>query len=364
MHHASARLTIERTLASSAFADQGLALTLAGAVADLPGAVADLPGADDALRVRLVERALAFAPDRAPAYVTPLHDATIPEDVAALTAQLAPAIAAMPAASGLQVASLHALCVLWPHVATSERRALRTRFLAGCAARSAPAGSAVDSAQLCAWQRDLPTGTCELPPSVASLKALLAAQQPHQAYRVLAEHLGCAMDLPTLHWVLGALSVQVMLRLRDPHGWLVQCLLGTVAGERLASHAPPEHLATLVSQLGHQLWWCQARAGLPPVRSCLDAPPQDFAQAVRGGDITAAQRAARTACADPTRFWTGVWVLVEDAMAWDDAHWLRALAAASAFAWRTGDAMSPDDAAALGTVLADLTYRSRAAVVA
>ena len=357
MHHASARLAIERTLASSAFAEQGLALTLAAAVADLPGA-------DAGLRQRLVERAAAMAPDHAPDYRGDLLDAPIPDDAAALAGQLAPVIAASGATPGLKVALLDALCALWPHVATSERRAMRARFLAACVARPAPAGSAVSAQQLGSWQRDLPTGTCELPPSVASLKALLNAQQPHHAYRVLAEHLGCAMDLPTLHWVLGALTVQVLLHLRDPHGWLVQCLLGTVAGERLANHTPPEHLATLASQLGHHLWWCHARAALPPVRSCLDAPAQPFLQAVRGGDITAAQRAARTICSDPIRFWNEVWTLVDEAVAWDDLQWLRALSAASAIAWRTGDAMSPDDAAALGAVLADLAYRSRTAVVA
>lgn len=351
MHHASARLAIERTIAGSAFAEQALALALAAAVAELPGA-------DEALRQRLVERAMAMAPDHAPAYLGDLVDAPIPDDAAALAAQLAPAVAASDAEPGLKVALLDALCSLWPHVATSERRAMRARFLATCAARPAPAGGTVSIAQLCAWQRDLPTGSCDLPPSVASLKALLDARQPHLAYRVLAEHLGCAMDLQTLHWVLGALTVQVLLHLRDPHGWLVHGLLGTVAGERLATRVPPEYLATMASQVCHQLWWCHARAALPPVRSCLDAPPQPFLQAVRGGDITAAQRAARTACAEPTRFWGEVWTLVDEAAGWDDAHWLRALAASSAIAWRTGDAMSPDDAAALGAVLADLTYRS------
>lgn len=357
MHHASARLAIERTIASSAFGDQGLALTLAAMVGELPGA-------GSALRDRLVERAAGMAPDLAPNYSGDLVDAPIPDDAAALAAQLAPVIAASGSAPGLKVALLDALCALWPHVATSERRAMRLRFLAGCLARPAPAGSTVSAAQLCAWQNDLPTGSCELPPSVASLKALLSAQQPHLAYRVIAEHLGCAMDLPTLHWVLGALSVQVLLHLHDPHGWLGQCLLGTVAGERLASHTPPEHLATLASQLSHQLWWCHTRAALPPVRSCLDAPPQAFLAAVRGGDITAAQRAARTICADPSRFWSEVWTLVDEAVTWDDIHWLRALMASSAIAWRTGDAMSPDDAAALGAVLADLSYRSRTAKVA
>jgi len=350
MHHASARLAIERTIAASAFTEQGLALTLAAGVADLPGA-------DAALRARLIERAAAMAPDLAVNYAGDLLDAPIPEDAAALAAQLAPAVAASAATPGLKIALLAALCALWPHVATSERRVMRARFLAGCVARPAPAGSTVTIAQLCTWQRDVPTCSSELPPSVASMKALLSATQPHLAYRVLADHLGCEMDLQTLHWVLGALSVEVLLHLRDPDGWLVHCLSGTVAGERLAMHTPPEHLATLVSQLGHHLWWCQARAALPPVRSCLDAPALPFLQAVRGGDITAAQRAARRDCGDPARFWGDVWILVDEAVTWDDVPWLRALVAATAIAWRTGDAMSPDDAAALGTVLADLHYR-------
>ena len=99
MHHASARLAIERTIAGEAFAEQGLALTLAAAVAELPGA-------DAALRDRLVERAAAMASDHAPAYLGPLVDAPIPEDVAALAAQLAPVVSASGAEPGLKVALL------------------------------------------------------------------------------------------------------------------------------------------------------------------------------------------------------------------------------------------------------------------
>jgi hypothetical protein len=357
MHHASARSAVDRILASSSFGDQALALCLAAAVGDLPGA-------DENLRARLMARAAAMAPDRAAAYAGPLLDAPVPGEAAALAAQIAPLISAHPSTVGNQLAALDAVCALWPHVASAERAALRARLLAGCSARQAAPGSFVTTAQLCAWQRDLPTGSCDSPPSVASLKSLLSATQPHLAYHVIAEHLGCQMDLPTLHWALGALSVQVLLRLRDPQGLLVQCLLGTVAGERLAALTPPENLATLIGQLTHELWWCSNHAGLPPVRSCLDAPPQPLLQAVRGGDITAAQRAARAVSTTPERFWAEVWTLVDEAAEWDDGSWLRTLAAASAIAWRTGDAMSPDDAAALGAVLADAAYHARPTRVA
>ncbi|MBA3685215.1 MAG: hypothetical protein H0W72_08245 [Planctomycetes bacterium] len=351
MHHASARTAITRILAGEGFGEQALALVHAACLSSIPGF-------DEALHDTMLARSLAMASDAAgetagaPALAVP----TTPEE---LCTRLAPAIAANPAQIGLQLACLHALAELWPHVASHERPRLLQRFLASAASRQAPTASMVTVAQLRNWARDLPTCSGDVRPSVASLKGLLNESQPNLAYRILAEHLGCEMDLATLSWVLGALGVQVLLQVRDPAGIAAMTLAGTVASERLTGLVPPEIHAALVSQLAHQLWWCRNRAGLPQIRGCLDTTQRPFAEAISSGDITGAQRAARAASTRPEGFWTATWEQLSAAINLDDRAWLRAVTIVTATAWRAGDAaLAPDDAAAFGGVLADLRYHA------
>jgi len=354
MHHAAARFAISHILMGDGFVSRAVALTLAANLDDVTAAPA-------AVCSRAKARSAAMVSDRAATYIGPLLAHTLPSTQSELCAQLAPAVAALPADAGMQLAALDALASLWPHVASHERPQLRLRFLASLAAGQSDPGSTVSCSQLRAWQRDLPTVHGDSVASVASLKGLLSEAQPELVYRGLAEHLGANMDLPRLSGVVGALSTQTLLYLRDPAACLVHSLLGSVACERLCAWTPPEHLATLLCQLVHQLWWQRNQAGLSPVRGCLDsaAPPQ-LLTAVRSGDITAAQRAARAASKDPAVFRMSVWTLLDEWTARDDSEWLHALALVSAFLARAGDgALSPDDAACLATVFAEMAYRER-----
>jgi hypothetical protein len=223
-----------------------------------------------------------------------------------------------------------------------------------------PEGSVVSKQQLCSWQRDLPTVFGDTNPSVASLKAMLLETQAKSANSVLAEHLGMNADIATLSWALGALTVQLRLQYHDTHRQILHVLLGTVACERLAAWAEPDHLLTLVSQLSHQLWWCRHQGQLPPVRTCIDHVQRSLADGIASGDLTVAQRAARAAAKQPAEFWNRVWSMLEERIKHNDPNWTQALHISVATAWRTSsDAVSPDDAAVLGTVFADLAYREK-----
>jgi hypothetical protein len=353
MHHTSARVAIAGILAARGFGERGLALVLAAACGD-----ADQQAV--ALRQSALQRAVAMPASTGVSYTGELLFAPIPADERELCRQLCPATIELARNVGMQLSCLAGLVALWPHISSAERALMRQRFLDGLMCDQTPAESRLSKAQLIAWQRDLATAKSEPHASVASLKGMLAETTPQNAYRVMADHLGLNADLSTLSWVLGALTVQVRLRFHDPRRQLLHVLLGTVACERLNAFAQPEHLATLITQLGHQLWWCVHRAGLAPVRCCIDQTPHGFAEAVASGNLTAAQRAARAAATQPAEFWDLAWKLVEDRLAANDPHWFVALELVLVTAWRTStDAISPDDAAAVGTVLADLAYREK-----
>lgn len=353
MHHTSARAAITRLLEAKGFGERGLALVLAAACGD-----ADRQAA--ALRQAALQRAGAMPSGATISYLGELLIAPIPLDETALCRQLCPVTIQLAKNVGLQLSCLAGLVALWSHVSTQERGLMRQRFLDGLVNDQHPADAQLSTEQLIAWQRELPTAMSEPHASVSSLKGLLNEETPQGAHRVMAEHLGINADLPTLSWVLGALTVQVRLRFHDPKRHLLHVLLGSVACERLAAHALPEHLATLITQLGHQLWWSLHRAGLVPVRTCIDQTTQDFAEAVASGNLTAAQRAARACAKDPAVFWEQAWKMVEERIASNDPQWHVALELVLVAAWRTStDAVSPDDAAVVGTVLADLAYREK-----
>ncbi len=355
MHHVAARSAIPAILRGTGFGERALALSLAAQLERV---------APESIRTRLIERANALPLDEAPVHVGPAAVAPIPTDQLQLCTQLAPLCVQHPAQIGLQLACLDALADLWPHVASDERPHLRARFINGVVARQALPGSTLTSAVLSEWQRDLPTGMGESP-NVAALKGVITESSPQDAYRALAEHLGNRMDIPTLSWVLGALATSLLCNLRDRPGYALQALLGTVACERITPWTPPEHLAVLVSQVAHQLWWTRNRAGLPQVRACLDTAPRPLADAIHGGDLTTAQRAARNAAKTPDGFWDQAWRLLDEWIDLDDRRFLHALYATAAVARRTGpNAISPDDAAAWATVLAEMAYNDRSTAVA
>ncbi len=317
-----------------------------------------VPGVDEGLRERALARCEAMAADIGLGYTGPLHDEIVADDGRSLINQLAPLITAHPAQTGMQIACLDVLRQLWPHVANTERNGMRARFLATACRRTAPAESAVSLVDLESWQRDLPTsGGIEDEPSVAGLQSLLREDEARRAYLVLAEHLGATFKPDKLAGVLGALAVQLSLNWRDRDGWVGQVLLGCHAAEGLSSAARPEHLATLLSQLAHQLWWCRRRAKLQPVRVCLDSSVPPLIEALRSGDLSAAQRSARLASAQPERFWKHIVALLDDALDFNDKGWARSLRAVVTIAQRVRDALPPDDAAGLASVLADLVYQ-------
>ncbi len=288
----------------------------------------------------------------------------LPATESDLCRQIMPALIADPRDSGLGLALLAALVQLWPHVGSDERPLMRLRLLTGLAVLHAPDGAGLPPSQLSAWQRDMPTSPGETAPTVASLKSLLAQDTAREAYRVIADHLGTAPDFPTLAWALGALTVQTRLQFHDPHNQLLHVLIGTVALEQLCAWAAPEHLASLTVQMAHQLWWCRQHANLAPIRQCLDRASPSLAEAVAAGDLTVAQRAARVAGKVAGSFWEASWRLLAERIAAHDRRWSTAMIAITATAWRTSaDAISPDDAALVGTVLADLAYREKSAPV-
>jgi hypothetical protein len=353
MHHTSARTAITQLLAAKGFGERGLALVLAAACGDA-----------EVSAVTLREQALAMASNmpaqQVTSYVGELLYAPIPKDEQELCRQLCPATIDLAKNIGLQLACLAGLVTLWPHVSSSERALMRQRFLEGLISDQAPSDMHLSSAQLIAWQRDLPTAQSEPNASVATLKGLLNEKTPKDAYRIISDHLGLNSHLATLSWVLGSLAVQVRLQFHDPDRYLLHIILGTVACERLSHIAPPEHIATLITQLSHQLWWCRHQAELQPIRTCIDHDMQGFHEAIASGNLTAAQRAARTLGQQPEQFWTEAWKMVRERIAAKDPNWHVALELVLVTAWRTNtDAVSPDDAAAVGTVMADLAYRDK-----
>ncbi len=350
MRHASARRIIARLLEGQGFGEQAISQALMATLQDRE----DCP---DTLK-QLLDHVDDLGTDMARPYIGRLNQEPIPRDQRDLCAQLAPTLIDHPDDTGLNLASLLALVQLWPHVSSDERPLVRLRFLNGLTSRTAPAGSFATREHLCAWQRGLPTAHGAEEPNLASLQALLVEETPERAYRCLAEHLDPRIDLPRIGHVIGALALTLLRQFHDREGLALHVLLGSVAIERLAEWAEPEHLATLVAQLAHQLWWSRQKAQLPPVLMCLDSTPLPLVDAVRSGDVTLAQRAARSASQNAAGFWEDAWQLLADSISRRDEHWPRALGMASAIAWRGGaNTVSPDDAAALASVFADMAHQ-------
>lgn len=354
MHHATARPAIARILAGSGFAETALALTLAVRLHEDP----DCP---EALRGRISERCLALEPDQAPPYVHPLNQQPVPEDEAGLCQQMVPALIAHPADTALSAASLWALAQLWPHVAADERPVLRTRLLNSMAMRRGDPAAALTAFQLREWQKQVPTHYGTLTPSVSSLRGVLDSADPLAAYLLLAEHLGMAVDLETLCWVQGSLAIHLLQGHHDRGGRLAAIVLGAAACERMVPHCNAEALVTVISQLNHRIWWLRAHGRLHPVRQSIDHTQRPFGPAIATGDITLAQRAARTLTAQqPGRFWHEAWREVGERLPAGRTDLLRVLTLIDAARWRSdGGAVSADDAGAIAATLGDIAYRGR-----
>lgn len=352
MHHPTARLIIARILAGSGLAGNATALVLACRLHDDP----DCP---EELRRTILDRCLAAQTDDAAPYTHPLNQQPVPEDVSGLCEQLVPALIAHPADQAMNAAALWGLVQLWPHCGAEERPLLRTRLLNGITARRGPAEAALTSFQLREWQKKVPTHYGTMTPSVASLRGVLDSEDALAAYLLLAEHLGMQVDLETLCWVLGSLSVHLLHENHDNHGELAGLLIGTTACERLVPLVPSEALVTVISQLNHRLWWLRAHSGLTPIRKSLDQSQRPFAPAIATGDITLAQRAARTLVSQqPSAFWGAVWQAVGEWLPDDQPALLRLLTILDAARWRADDgAVALEDASAIAAMLAELAWR-------
>lgn len=354
MHHATARLAITRILAGSGFGDGALALVLAARLHDDH----DCP---EAVRNLIVERCLADQPDEAPPYVHPLNQQAVPEHESDLCTQLVPALIAHPTDPAQGASALWALGQLWPHVAADERPLLRTRFLNTLSTRREDPAATLSAFQLREWQKKVPTHYGTLTPSVASLRGVLEADDALAAYLLLAEHLGMTVDLETMCWVLGSLAVQLLQANHDRSGRLAGVVLGATACERLVPHIQAESLVTVISQLNHRIWWLKAHGGLHPVRQSIDHTQRPFGPAVATGDITLAQRAARTLAAQqPGRFWGEAWRLAGEHPPRSRRDMLRILSLMDTARWRSDSgSVAVDDASAIAAALTDIAYRER-----
>jgi hypothetical protein len=354
VHHAAARLAISRILAGSGFDAGAIALTLATRLYD----DADCP---ESVRERVMERCLASPVDTSTPYVHPLNQQPVPDDEQALCLQLLPALIAHPGNPAHAASGLWALAQLWPHVATDERALLRTAFLNSLATRHDVEGAMLSVFQLREWQKKVPTHYGTLTPSVASLRGVLEAKDALGAYLLLAEHLGMTVDLETLCWVMGSLAVQLLQTHHDRAGRLAGIVLGATSCERLAPLVQAESMVTVLSQLNHRIWWLKAHSRLHVVRQSIDHTQRPFGPAVATGDITLAQRGARTLAAQhPGRFWAEAWRLTGEHLPGNTRDLLRLIALMDAAKWRADDgAISADDAAAIAGVLADLAWRAQ-----
>ena len=351
VHHATARLAIARILTGSGFAEHATALVLACRLHDDP----DCP---ETLRRVITERCLVAEPDQAAAYAHPLNQQPVPDDERGLCTQLIPGLIAHPADPSAGATALWGLAQLWPHCSADERPLLRTRLLNSISSRRGSDEEMLTSFQLREWQKKVPTHYGTLTPSVATLRGVLVCDDALAAYLLLVEHLGMQVDLETVCWVLGSLSVHQMHEHHDDAGRLAGLLLGATASERLVPLVPSESLVTVISQLNHRLWWLSMRSGLSPIRKSLDQSQRPLGSAVATGDITLAQRAARTLVTQqPAMFWSATWQAVGEWLPNDQTTVLRLLTVIDAARWRANEgAVAADDAAAIAAIIAESAW--------
>ncbi len=352
MHHATARDAVCRILSGSGFAESAIGLALATRLSD------DASCPDD-LRHMIIRRCLDWQPDQAAPYTHPLNQQPVPDDGAALAAQLIPALIAHPADAALGASSLWSLVQLWPHCSSDERPLLRTLFLNSIAGHKEVADGVLTTFQLREWQKQVPTHYGTLTPSVVSMRGVLEATDPLAAYLLLAEHLGMQVDLETMCWVLGSLSVQLLQSNHDRQGRLAGLLLGATACEHLVPLVQVEHLVTVISQLNHRIWWLKARGSLHVILRSTDLSQRPLGSAIVTGDITMSQRAGRAlASQQPGRFWDECWQSTRELLPTNRIALLRLLTVFDTARWRSEDGIvAVDDASAIAATLTDLAWQ-------
>jgi hypothetical protein len=352
VHHTAARFAIARILTGSGFARSAVEAVL---LARLP----DDQNCPEPLRVKLAGFDGQREADAAPPYTSPLNQQPVPELATDMCVQVMPALLANPADPGQALASLWALAELWPHVAGDERAVLRSQLLNSLAARRCDPEAALTVFQLREWQKKVPTQYGAASPNAASLGGILRANEPLQAYLLLAEHLGMAVDLETLCWVVGTLSVQLGLTHHDRSGLIADLLAGAAALERLVPLVPAELLVTAISQLVHRMWWLSARHRLHAIRQSIDATQRPLRPAIETGDITQAQRAARTLAGQrPDGGAAELWLAVDELLPLPARGLGRVLRLMDAARWRAEDGrIATDDAALIAGSLADLRWQ-------
>ena len=352
MHHTSARRVIEWLLEGTGFDRRGLTLTAASCLGD---------ASIEAVRLRdlALQLSAALTSENPPASTSTVHGASLPGNEPQFCQQFCAVIIAQPAQIGFKLACLGALVRLWPHVGADERTRLRSRLLDSFAAIQAPADSQVSTDTLKEWQRNQPTchgEILELQP--ADLRNILDLTNPAEVYAAISDRLLQGNDLSKLFRVVSTLAIRLRLNHRDHLGWLHHTVLGAIAGEELAKHIPAEHMATMLVQLVHELWWCRHHAGLELLTTQGTDPGFGLTSAVVSGDQILARRAARAASKQSEIFWNESWDIMEHLLNKETPGWPEALTMLVAIAWRTGNnVIAPDDAGLLGMVFAEPACR-------
>lgn len=308
-----------------------------------PEAQALLDSVEQALRKTPV-----FNPDNATSTGAPL-----PEQTADLVAELSEYITAQPCWTGRELARLRSLSLLWPHATRAERMQLRRLWFMGFNSRKVPAEAVASRDQLCTWQSRLPTVYETDEPSVNTLAGLLEARNAEQAYHEVAIHLHPHVNITNMCWVLGVLAQQVLLHRFDREGLSQSAFIGASMCRGMIDLIPPETALVLLSQIGHQIWWCRNEAGLRGLKAGNTDYGLSFSSAVKAGDYTAAQRAARQAAVDCRTFWPTAIQMTKDVVDQNVQEWARAALGLSVTGIRcAGQPVAPDDAATLGASLA------------
>ena len=350
MNHSRARQIIPSMLEGSGFDLRCLALADAAQLCEIPGI--------ETLTIeQAIESAQNLAPDTAADPMEDIDFDVIPESKSDLANWLLPEIIQNPEQTGRQIGTFYALAEIWPHASREERQALASKWYASLCERRAPEDSFLSSPQLCAWQAAQPTAQQEDHPKASVIQGMLEAPNAQQAHYTLASFLGTNMDLPTLTKIISALTVHVLLYKFDNKAYVLQGLAGILALHRMCDYARPDLLATILSQLVHQIWWCRNSLN---IRRLEPGESEDLSlrEAVENGDMTAARRAARIEAMDPPGFWTEINSILSNTIQNSHSSWTRGLTAVRVLHQRAGGhgCIGPDDAAAIGATFAAIQH--------
>ncbi len=350
MNHGKARQIIPLILEGDGFDIRCLALVDAAQLIEIPGLK------EETIQ-QAIEAARQLTPDQINGSPETLTLDSIPDNQNDLANSLLPHIIKNPQHTGRQIGTFSALAELWPHASNAERPALVQRWYASLRQRRAPEDSFLSSETLCSWQTAQPTAAHETSPKAAGIQGMLEEETAQGAYYVLASYLGTNMDLPTLTRIIGALTVHVLLYKFDSKAYVLQGLAGILALHRMCNYARPDLLATLLSQLVHQIWWCRNAGNIARLQPGSSGS-MTLQQAVDTGDMTAARRAARIEAMDPASFWLEINDLLARTITNSHQSWTRGLTAVRVLHQRAGGhgCIGPDDAAAIGATFAAIQH--------